>query len=138
MVVKVIRKNEEKQKIFQDAVGEFYQKHPKADKAQVVIKEYKINRSTAQNNLLHMWIGIVAQELGYTRDAMKTILVEKFLGYEEVTTKSNKVIKTLRSTSKLKVDEFTEFLAEIDMFMAEWSITLPHPEDYHIAMGIKK
>ena len=84
-----------------------------------------------------MWITIIAGELGYTKDAMKTILVEKFLGYEEVKTKSNKVIKTLRQTSKLKVDEFTQFLKDIDMFMAEWSITLPHPDDYKLAMGLK-
>ena len=136
-MARVIKRNEPKENILKAAVKDFYMQHPEVDKAMIEIKEYKNSRSIAQNNLLHMWITIIAGELGYTKDAMKTILVEKFLGYEEVKTKSNKVIKTLRQTSKLKVDEFTQFLKDIDMFMAEWSITLPHPDDYKLAMGYK-
>lgn len=135
--MRVIHKDQPKEKILKAAVRDFYMQHPEVDKAMIEIKEYKNSRSIAQNNLLHMWITIIAGELGYTKDAMKTILVEKFLGYDEVKTKSDKVIKTLRSTSKLKVDEFTQFLKDIDMFMAEWSITLPHPDDYKLAMGFK-
>jgi len=137
--MKVIEKDKPKEDIFKAAVKEFYKDNPDVDKAIIDIRPYKVTRSTAQNSLLHLWIGLIAQELGYTNDAMKTILVEKFLGYEQVKTKSDKVIKTLRSTSKLKVDEFAQFLTDIDMFMAEWQFTLPHPDDlYYTAMGYKR
>ena len=67
------------------------------------------------------------------------LLRDKFLGYNEITTKKGETIRELRSTAKLKVGEFKDYLEEIDMFVAQYGIILPRPEDlYYESMGIKQ
>jgi hypothetical protein len=49
------------------------------------------------------------------------------------------VIKELRSTTKLKVKEFKDYLEQIDILMSEYGIILSRPEDlYYESMGIKR
>ena len=80
----------------------------------------------------------IGGELGYTKDETHVILRDKFLGYTETTTKLS-VIKELRSTTKLKVKEFKDYLEQIDILMSEYGIILPRPEDlYYESMGIKR
>ena len=85
-----------------------------------------------------MWVKIIADESGYTRDAMHDILRDKFLGYRTVKTK-DKVIEVLRSTTGLNVEDMKDYLTEIDMFATEFGMMLPRPEDlYYESMGFKR
>lgn len=40
----------------------------------------------------------------------------------------------IESTKDLNVSEFVDFLCDIDMLAAEHGITLPHTEDYKVAI----
>jgi len=81
----------------------------------ISLKEDRMNRTQRQNALYWMWVKIIADESGYTRDAMHDILRDKFLGYRTVKTK-DKVIEVLRSTTGLNVEDMKDYLTEIDMF----------------------
>ena len=106
-------------------------------KWKVSITQYKSTRSLEQNALYWKWVGIIGDELGYTQDELHEVLAENYLEpiffeFEGETRKRRK------STTKLNVSEFTEYLKHIEIFAAELNIILPKPEDqYYLAMGIK-
>lgn len=112
---------------------------------EVVIKEKKANRSLAQNSLLHRWMSEVSQQIMathgkfYSPEHWKWYFKDMFLGNESIAFK-NKTITQLKSTSKLKVGPFAEFLTTIDRYcITEMGICLSQPEDiYQEAMGRKK
>tara|TARA_R110000744_G_scaffold74141_1_gene148256 strand:+ start:270 stop:632 length:363 start_codon:yes stop_codon:yes gene_type:complete len=115
-----------------------FKEYPDSDKAIIEIKDDKDSRSIKQNRLYWEWVSVIGGELGYTKDETHVILRDKFLGYTETTTKLS-VIKELRSTTKLKVKEFKDYLEQIDILMSEYGIILPRPEDlYYESMGIKR
>ena len=116
----------------------FFRDNPKVEKAVISLKEDIMNRSQRQSKLYFMWVGILAEETGYTKDAMHDILRDKFLGYRTVKTK-DKVIEVLRSTTELSVTDMKDYLTEIDMFATEFGMMLPRPEDlYYESMGFKR
>ena len=106
-------------------------------KWKIEIKEYKLTRTLAQNNLLHKWVRIFADECGYSEPTMKEILKKGYLTpirYEI----EGVIHERLPSTAELKVKEFTKFLRDIEILANEYSLILPRPEDlYYMAMGIK-
>jgi hypothetical protein len=104
---------------------------------QVEIKPYKKDRSLAQNRLLHKWITIIANDLGYTVKEMKNTFKVEFLGTDRYMVGTRVIIEPIH-TSSLKVKEFTEFLRQIEQFAAENGIRLPFPDDqYYEALGVK-
>ena len=133
---RVIERSKPKQHILQMMIRDFFGAHD-GNKAVIEIMEDKDSRSTKQNSLYWNWINVMT-ETGYTKDEMHTILRDKFLGYNEVTTKTG-VIKELKSTTKLKVGEMKDYLEQIDIFASEYGIMLPRPEDlYYESMGYKR
>ena len=135
---RVIERKKEKRHIVESMIVSFFSEHQDANKAIIEITEDKDSRSTKQNKLYWEWVSVIGNELGYTKDETHAILRDKFLGYTETTTKLS-VIKELRSTTKLKVKEFKDYLEQIDMFISEYGIILPRPEDlYFESMGIKR
>lgn len=134
---RVIERTKPKQHILQMLIRDFFGSHD-CEKAIIEITEDKDSRSVKQNKLYWEWVSVIGNELGYTKDETHAILRDKFLGYTETTTKFS-VIKELRSTTKLKVKEFKDYLEQIDMFVSEYGIMLPRPEDlYYESMGIKR
>jgi hypothetical protein len=138
-VKRVIERTKPKQHILESMIQAHFKEYPDADKAIIEIKDDKESRSVKQNRLYWEWIGtVISPELGYTKDETHAILRDKFLGYTETTTKLS-VIKELRSTTKLKVKEFKDYLEQIDILMSEYGIILSRPEDlYYESMGIKR
>jgi len=135
---RVIHRDKPKQQIIEGLVRSFFRDNPKAEKAVISLKEDRMNRTQRQNALYWMWVKIIADESGYTRDAMHDILRDKFLGYRTVKTK-DKVIEVLRSTTGLNVEDMKDYLTEIDMFATEFGMMLPRPEDlYYESMGFKR
>jgi hypothetical protein len=135
---RVIERKKEKRHIIESMIVSHFSQFPEDDKAIVSIDRDKLSRSQKQNSLYWEWVSVIGGQLGYTKDETHTILRDKFLGYNEVTTKLS-VIKELRSTTKLKVGEFKDYLEQIDIFVSEWGIVLPHPEDlYYESMGFKR
>jgi ribosomal protein L7/L12 len=137
-VKRVIERTKPKQHILESMIQAHFKEYPDADKAIIEIKDDKDSRSVKQNRLYWEWVSVIGSELGYTKDETHVILRDKFLGYTETTTKLS-VIKELRSTTKLKVKEFKDYLEQIDILMSEYGIILPRPEDlYYESMGIKR
>jgi ribosomal protein L7/L12 len=137
-VKRVIERTKPKQHILESMIQAHFKEYPDADKAIIEIKDDKESRSVKQNRLYWEWVSVIGGELGYTKDETHAILRDKFLGYTETTTKLS-VIKELRSTTKLKVKEFKDYLEQIDILMSEYGIILPRPEDlYYESMGIKR
>ena len=134
MISRVIRKAEPKEAAFKTLVQDFYRENPKADVATISIIEGKPKRSVSQNRLYWRYIDILAKEVGYSKDEMSLLLRNKFLQKAELVTKEGEVISQIPSTTELNVLEFVDYLWEIDMFAAEFGITLPRTGDFKIAM----
>ena len=127
---RVIERTKPKQHILESMIQAHFKEYPDSDKAIIEIRDDKDSRSVKQNRLYWEWISVIGGELGYTKDETHAILRDKFLGYTETTTKLS-VIKELRSTTKLKVGEFKDYLEQIDILMSEYGIILPRPEDLY-------
>lgn len=98
---------------------------------EVIIRPYKRNRSAAQNRLLHMWLGIIAKDTGYSVNDLRYELSKALLEPRTYTDKiTGEIKRRVPSTTELKVDEFSRFLDDIDRFAnQEMSIRLPRPDD---------
>jgi len=100
---------------------------------EVIVQPFKDNRSKAQNRLYWKWVPYIADYSGETNNRMHKILKAMFLGFDEDVVAGVK-IKEVRSSKKLKVKEFTNYLREIEGLASEYGVSLPHPEDYKFAM----
>ena len=135
---RVIERKKEKRHIIESMIVSHFSEFPDDEKAIIEIKQDKDSRSTKQNRLYWEWIKLLGTETGYTKDEMHVVMRHKYLGYEEVTTKTG-VIKELRSTTKLNMGNFKDYLEQIDIFASEYGIVLPRPEDlYYESMGYKR
>jgi len=101
------------------------------------IKPYKKKRSLAQNNLYWMWVGIIADDLGYMEpEDIHEELAKIFLPPHFYTGLDKEQHERRMSTTALHVREFTDYLNRVEMWAAtEFNIRLPHPMDYDEAMG---
>ena len=135
---RVIERKKEKRHIIESMIVSHFSEFPDDEKAIIEIKQDKDSRSTKQNRLYWEWIKLIGTETGYTKDETHVVMRHKYLGYEEVTTKTG-VIKELRSTTKLNMGDFKDYLEQIDIFASEYGIILPRPEDlYYESMGYKR
>lgn len=80
-------------------------------------------RTNAQNRLYRAMLRKLAQQQGRSVQYWNDFLVERFLGYDEVTTEDGYVRQVLSSTAELSVTEFTEFLNACLVFAAENQVT---------------
>ena len=132
MISRVIQRDKPKEAAFKSLVQDYFLENPTTKEAVVTIQ--KSSRSDAQNRLYFYWVGILSQEVGYSKDEMHLVLADKFLPKIEFTTKKGKKISQIPSTRKLNIDEFIDYICEIEMFSGEWGIKLPHNSDYKIAV----
>jgi|TARA_R100001530_G_scaffold33009_1_gene25940 thioredoxin-related protein len=132
MISRVIQKHKPKEAIFKSLVQDYFKENPLTEEAVVTIK--KSTRSDAQNRLYFHWVSILAKEIGYSKEEMHLILADKFLPKIEFTTKKGKQISQIPSTTGLDIEEFIDYICEIEMFSGEWGIKLPHNQDYKIAV----
>ena len=141
----------------------FLESQPIEPTLEVAVYEHKQDRSILQNSLLWLWITIIADEMGLTKedvhnDLKKRLLVPIYerdepgfaaminavrkvhtIGHKEEAAAMGKQIVKLTSTTGATVKQFTEYLKEIEKDMTGKGIILPRPEDrYFSAMGIKQ
>lgn len=104
----------------------------------VTVKRWYKKRSLRQNSLLHAYIGILADELGYGPDTMKELIRLKWLkqpiydkdGNELVDMTTGEVLFELRSTTELSTVEMVELCDSIRVWALEgFNVTLPLPGD---------
>lgn len=126
---------------------------------EVVIREYKVDRSLAQNSLYWKWLDIAGRDFGYTSDEWHDECRLMFLAkiFEANPDRHPALIETLKnlrivakqdmqlgvslhrqyilgavSTTDASVKEFTEYLNRIDKHAAENGVVLPLPADIGI------
>jgi len=117
---RIIYRDKPKEDIFRSLVQVFFKENPDCKVATISITKDKPKRSDAQNRLFHTWRDIIAQEIGESKKEAKKQIKKKF---------------NIVSTKDLEVDEFVEFLRNIDDFFGgEYQIKLPRNEDYHLAI----
>ena len=101
----------------------------------VTIEPYKKDRSKAQNSLMWMWLGIIANDTGNSPESLHEIFKMKFLGTEKINSLGYS-IEIPKSTTKLTTQEFTDYLDKIEGLALSIDIRLPHPADlYYEAMS---
>ena len=135
---------------------------PVSPRHEIIIRKAKKDRSAAQNALMWSWITIIAGELGETKDGVhcrykRNVLVHIYerddpAGFgamvsaivdihkrgmkAEAHAMADQIVK-LTSTRTATVEQFTEYLNEIERDAISKGIILPHPEDkYYEAMGL--
>ena len=117
---RIIYRDQPKEAAFRSLVQVFFKDNPNCEVATISITKDKPKRSDAQNRLFHTWRDIIAQEIGESKKEAKKQIKKKF---------------NIVSTKDLEVDEFVEFLRNIDDFFGgEYQIKLPRNEDYHLAI----
>ena len=90
-----------------------------------------------------LWYGVICEHIGHEPDDLHEIMKGKVFGLKRLKGKdSDGNVFTLNvpnnSTSKLNVEEMTEFLLAVEMLAGELGVLLPYPDDYKLAITGKK
>lgn len=105
-----------------------------AQKKDIEVKEKKRSdkRTLDQNNLFHLWVSVIADELGYTdkerckRDVKRTILGQK----EDVNRLTGEVIQVDYRTSEMTTAELASFMDKMKAWaQTDLGIYLPYWRD---------
>lgn len=130
---------------------------------EVIIREYKKDRTVAMNALYWVWNTYISEKTGETKDEVHERHKKDYLVriYERDNPEYAEMIQTIRnlykdghkkdaeylhkqivkltSTTDANVSQFCEYLDDIEKGSIENKIPLPRPEDkYYEAMGIKQ
>lgn len=94
----------------------------------ITIKRANEKRSIPQNDLMWMWFTCIERETGTPKDDVYMYYCKKFL--MKTIQVGNKMERIYNTSSKLNMEQMTEFLNKIQVDAAtELGITLPKPED---------
>ena len=104
------------------------------DNMQVEIKPYVAKRSLDQNALYHMWLTVIADYTGYTKDEMHDVMRARYLPLNFRVVDGIK-LNELTSTTKLTTKQFGDYMREIEAFAVENDIKLPYPEELIYSIG---
>lgn len=108
---------------------------------EVVLRPFKLKRSKAQNRLLWKWYREISKqkksEFGDYRneDYWHARLRLDFGMIEETISHKGFDVPLLTSTKSLKVDKFSEYLKNIEVWAMTRGLFLTFPDYYNIAIG---
>lgn len=124
-----------------------YVENLKGQPVVIEVKPYVPRRTDAQNRLMWLWLGILADHCGYDRrnkhhmddfyEDVKGFLRPRRQAVDGIT---GEVRMVTVNTSLYNVKEMTEFLEDLENRAHEIAgveVNLPHPPDYNKAMGKK-
>lgn len=113
----------------------------------VEIKAYTNNRSNAQNRTYWMWLNEISECVGMHAQDLHEQLKARILGVKEVRIPryfmghdygEAKIIIKPKSTKKLDVNEFSEYMLAVEELAKQMGIVLPMPDDIKLSMeGVK-
>lgn len=128
---------------------------------EITVKLHQKDRSFVHNSLMWLWITFIAEEWGWTKNDVHKHFKKEHLvkiyerdeegyaamlqsiravytsGMKQEAKAMEKEIIRMTSTTTATVKQFTEYLNDIEKDMISKGISLPHPNDYWRAMGIK-
>ncbi len=107
---------------------------------EVTIQPYKTARSQAQNRLYWKWITEISRQMEvdgkrYSRDEWHHLCGMKFNGVKTIEIGGKEFPIPSKSTTKLKVGEFAEYLTKIESHFLEKGVALTFTADYGKALG---
>lgn len=115
----VIRTEQDKQNYLKAVQGAVINKP-----LRVTTELYKKKRSVDQNALYWLWVAELSNETGYTKDEMHDILRFKCNLVKNIEIDNTEIMQ-LKSTTKLNVSEFIDYLVAIENFAASIDVALP-------------
>lgn len=89
-----------------------------------LVQQGAARRTPAQNKFFRSLLRRFAQQNGHSVQYWHDYLVERFLGFDEVSTEDGYLRKVLPSTGGLSVGEFSSFLSACLALAAEYHIDL--------------
>lgn len=107
----------------------------------LVIAEYKPQRSDQQNR----WLWSMYQQIievsgetmrGWTKDDLHEFFLGEWSGWETVEGFGRKRMKPMRRSSALNKQEFSDYAAFIQRYMAERGVYLSDPDEYLAAATV--
>lgn len=140
----------------------FLEAQPPEPLLEIVVKLHHKDRTLAQNSLMWIWITIIADEWGWTKNEVhdhfkkghlvkiyerddegyaamiQAVRIVHNKGMKQEAKAMAKTIINMTSTTSATIKQFAEYLSDIEKDMISKGISLPQPEDYGPAMGIKK
>ncbi len=103
-------------------------KYFKGKNIELIIRRKKKHRSIQQNRLWWLYMTMLGEFLGYSKDEMHEICKFKFNKKEVVDETTGEVFEYVQSTSKLSTVEFMERIEALYKWGAEtFGVTLPSP-----------
>lgn len=97
-------------------------------RVEIKIQKLKSTRSHQQNRLWWLYVTIISNEIGYSKDELHEILKYKFLRLSKVDQKTGEIFEYCGSTAKLSKSAFIELVDNLIRWSAEtFNITLPLP-----------
>lgn len=92
----------------------------------IIIKEAEVSRSAQQNRLWWVYMTMIGEELGYTKNEMHQICKLRFLKETIVDDRTGAEIDVIGSTSKLSKKQFNKLIEELQRWaIEEFNIMLP-------------
>lgn len=129
------RINYASQREFERAVNDF----GPGMKVNIIIETYRRKRSLSQNNLLHFYFGLIAEETGETLPRIKEMMKMMFGVKEPMLDKDdNEIVDketgdiqyNLKSTADYTTEEMSIFVDQIIKWSFDFlGMTLPSPDD---------
>jgi hypothetical protein len=95
---------------------------------EATFEKKKSKRTVEQNRLWWVYMTIMGNELGYTKDEMHEIAGYKLLKAERVNEKTGEVFEYIEKTSKLSKSEFSQVVDFLIIWAAEMKIELHRPD----------
>jgi len=103
-------------------------KHFEGKRIEITIQKLSSKRSTQQNRLWWLYMGILSKELGFTKEEIHEICKFKFLKKEKVDERTGLIFEYLGSTAALNKSDFADLVSELIRWAAEnFEIVLPLP-----------
>lgn len=97
---------------------------------EIKIQKLKSVRSHQQNKLWWVYMTILSNEIGYTKDEIHEICKMKFLKKSKVIEKTGEIMEYLGSTAELNKTDFADMVSELIRWSAEsLDIILPLPNE---------
>ena len=87
-------------------------------------------RSLPQNNRLHLLFDAISRKVVADDKLLhhalwwKTVMKDRWLGYNEIVASNGKVIYSLRGTADLTIEELNNFMERVERYAAEHGIYL--------------
>ncbi len=105
-----------------------------SDYCQIQVKKWVPPRTLSQNALFHVWMRHMAAHFTMRgtevdEEEMKTLMVHKFLGTEDITINRTTIPAQLRRTSKLDKGEMQWFMDQVSAWAMDMGITLDAPAE---------